>query len=62
MMSSLKVNFHKSKIYSIHVGDWMLEAALNFLSCDVDIFSVQVHWSQGWGESEEINYLERFIG
>ncbi|XP_058726636.1 uncharacterized protein LOC131597999 [Vicia villosa] len=36
MMSGLRINFHKSKIYGVHVGDWIMEAASNFLACDID--------------------------
>ncbi|XP_058746724.1 uncharacterized protein LOC131619669 [Vicia villosa] len=37
MMSSLRVNFHKSNIYGINVGDCYLEATSLFLSCKVDV-------------------------
>lgn len=30
MVSSLKVNFHKSKLYGIGVGDWLMEWGSNF--------------------------------
>ncbi|XP_058757399.1 uncharacterized protein LOC131630652 [Vicia villosa] len=36
MMSGLRINFHKSRIYGVQVSDWLLEAASNFLSCDID--------------------------
>lgn len=36
MISGLKVNFHKSKLCRICVGDWLMEGALNFLACDID--------------------------
>ncbi|XP_058783195.1 uncharacterized protein LOC131657858 [Vicia villosa] len=38
MMSSLKVNFLKSKLYGIHVGDWLMEVASNFFACDLHRF------------------------
>lgn len=36
MMPRLNVNFHKSKLYGVQVGDWVSEAALSFLSFDTD--------------------------
>ncbi|XP_058725510.1 uncharacterized protein LOC131596787 [Vicia villosa] len=35
LMSGLRINFSKSNIYGINVGDWFLEAASSFLSCKV---------------------------
>lgn len=36
MMSGLKINFNKSKLYEIHVGEWFLNATSILLSCNVD--------------------------
>ncbi|XP_058746653.1 uncharacterized protein LOC131619585 [Vicia villosa] len=36
VMSGLRINFKKSNIYEINVGNWYLEAASSFLSCKVD--------------------------
>ncbi|XP_058723174.1 uncharacterized protein LOC131594977 [Vicia villosa] len=36
MMSGLKINFHKSKLYGINVGEWLLNAASDFLSYNID--------------------------
>lgn len=36
MMFGLKVNFHKSKVYGIQISDWLMEASLSFLACDID--------------------------
>ncbi|XP_058733800.1 uncharacterized protein LOC131605468 [Vicia villosa] len=38
MMTGLRVNFHKSNLYGINVGDWYLEAASSFLTCKVGTF------------------------
>lgn len=38
MMSGLKVNFHKRKVYGVGVGEWFLDVALTFLSCGRDRF------------------------
>ncbi|CAK8571295.1 unnamed protein product [Lathyrus sativus] len=32
----LKVNFYKSKLYDINIGDWFLYATSSFLACNVD--------------------------
>ncbi|XP_058722191.1 uncharacterized mitochondrial protein AtMg01250-like [Vicia villosa] len=32
MLSGLRINFHKSNLYGINVGDWFLEAASSFVS------------------------------
>jgi hypothetical protein len=36
LVSGLKVNFFKSKIYGINVEDSFMRAASNFLSCNID--------------------------
>lgn len=36
LMTGLKINFLKSKVYDINVSDWHMDAALSFLNCDVD--------------------------
>ncbi|XP_058764573.1 uncharacterized mitochondrial protein AtMg00310-like [Vicia villosa] len=36
MVFVLKVNFHKSKLYGIGVGDWLMETTSNFLACDIE--------------------------
>lgn len=38
LVSGLKVNFYKSKLYGINVEDQFLNAASTFLSCNVDKF------------------------
>ncbi|XP_058757172.1 uncharacterized protein LOC131630410 [Vicia villosa] len=35
MMSDLKINFHKSNLYDLNVGDWFLNVASSFLSYKV---------------------------
>ncbi|XP_058722219.1 uncharacterized protein LOC131594138 [Vicia villosa] len=35
LMSGLGINFLKSNIFGINVGDWFLEAASSFISCKV---------------------------
>lgn len=36
LMTGLKINFIKSKLYGIKVSDWLIESASSFLNCDVD--------------------------
>ncbi|XP_058777072.1 uncharacterized protein LOC131651423 [Vicia villosa] len=35
-MSGLRINFNKSRIYGVHVTQWLMEAASNLLSRDID--------------------------
>jgi len=37
LVSGLRVNFHKSKVYGIHASQIFLQAALTFLSCNVGL-------------------------
>jgi len=36
MVSGLKVNFFKSKLYGLNLEDFFLEASSNFLCCNID--------------------------
>lgn len=36
-MSRLKVNLCKSNMFRINMGEWNLEVAYTFLSCDIDV-------------------------
>lgn len=36
MMSGLKINFHKSKLYGIDMGDWIMKTTSIYLSCNID--------------------------
>lgn len=38
LMSRLRVNFHKSNVYGVNIGDWFLNAASEFLSCKTGSF------------------------
>ncbi|XP_058783774.1 uncharacterized mitochondrial protein AtMg01250-like [Vicia villosa] len=33
LVSGLKINFHKSNFFGVHIGDWLLNSATSFLSC-----------------------------
>ncbi|XP_058750277.1 uncharacterized mitochondrial protein AtMg01250-like [Vicia villosa] len=35
LMSGSRINFHKSNVYGLNVGNWFMEAASSFLSCNV---------------------------
>lgn len=37
LISGLRVNFHKSKVYGIHASQYFLQAASTFLSCIVGL-------------------------
>ncbi|XP_058784295.1 uncharacterized protein LOC131659071 [Vicia villosa] len=39
IMSGLRVNFNKSNIFGVNVGDWFIEATSTFLVCKVDKLS-----------------------
>ncbi|XP_058767209.1 uncharacterized protein LOC131640851 [Vicia villosa] len=38
LVSGLKINFHKSKFFGIHIGEWLSYSATSFLSCKKGTF------------------------
>ncbi|XP_058746160.1 uncharacterized mitochondrial protein AtMg01250-like [Vicia villosa] len=33
LVSGLKINFHKSNFFGVHIGEWLLNSTTTFLSC-----------------------------
>ncbi|XP_058757397.1 uncharacterized protein LOC131630651 [Vicia villosa] len=62
LMSGLSINFLKSNIYGINVGDWFLEAASSFLSCKVGSIPFKYLGVRVGGNPRSISLWKDLIG